>query len=1186
MKKKLGILLLILSVITAIPLATNAAETVDSGTCGAEGNGSNLTWMLDSEGTLTISGKGEMDHYGEYAYFAPWKTGRPVEKVIIEEGVTNIGDSAFSGLYSLTSVTIPSSVTNIRYSAFYNCSSLTSVTIPSGVTNIGASAFYDCRSLTSVTIPDGLLSIGSRAFYNCENLTNITVPESVTSIGFYAFENTAYYNNEDNWHEGALYMGNCLVKVIPDPSAASYSIKNGTKCIADGAFSNCNELKKITIPNSVTNLGDETFENCSGLINIDIPNNVTSIGYGTFEKCSGLINVDIPNSVTNIGDSAFFDCSSLTSATIPDSVTSIGDDAFLGCYKMTSVTISDGVTSIGDHAFCRCESLANVNIPNSVTKIGESAFSLDYNLTRIDIPSSVTEIGKGAFAGCRKLIIEVSSQNQYYSSIDGVLFNKDKTEILAYSKDEIQLEYVIPSSVSVICDYAFCECYSLTSVIIPSGITRIGNYAFESCNRLTSITIPDSVTYIGDYAFYYCFCLADIYYTDSESAWNKIEFGKNVLFDDMIHVTIHYDASLFGETVDSGDLGAYGNNITWTLDDHGVLTISGNGEMRYVDNLLPWYRNNNAIKSVIINDGITSIHSNAFFNCTNLTYVKIPNSVVDIEFLAFKNCSGLMFIYLPDSVKSIGHGAFEDCINLGDIKLPNNVSEIGDDVFNNTAYYNDTYNWKDGILYLDGILIAANPEISGEVNVEDGIANIAGGAFKKCANISKINIPYGVKYINNNVFSDCTSLSSVSIPSSVTFIGDSAFSNCTNISTITIPDGVTEINSGTFSGCMSLANITMPNGVTTIGDEAFSGCTSLGDITIPYGVVSIGNGAFRGCSNLNNLIIPDSVIQIGEVTGEVFDGCVNLSNITIPDSVTQLVASFKDTAYYNDPNNWSDGLLYINNHLVAVDKLVSGDLEIKPGTVTIYAFTGCENLNKVLIPEGVKRIENYAFSGCINLKELIIPKSIEYMGHGFLSDCKSIESLTIPNGKIGMFPFNASCENLKELNLLEGVTEIGYLAFEGASIETLIIPRSIKRIGSQAFSNCEKLQNIYYPGTADEWDKIDITPPGAFPDVNIHFNYNMPVSETTIQNDIITVSTNLDNIIKPEEREKSEVFVVLYDENDAVIDSYNAVYDGAEISGALKNDEKADHIKIFVWNRDGSFEPIADMPEYISLDNN
>ena len=277
-----------------------------------------------------------MPDYNTYAFYASWyfKRGK-IKKIVIENGVTNIGDCAFYGCSGLTSITIPNSVTSIGYDAFRGCSGLTSITIPNSVMSIGDYAFYGCSGLTSITIPNSVTSIGEYAFQYCSVLTSITIPNSVTSIGNGVFYGTKWYENQP---KGTVYAGLVLYQYKGEmPSNTTIVVKEGTKRITPRAFSGCSGLTSITIPNSVTSIGWSAFYDCSGLTSITIPNSVTIIEDCAFSGCSNLTSVTISNSVTNIGDYAFYGCSGLTSITIPNSVTSIGGWAFEGCSGLTSI---------------------------------------------------------------------------------------------------------------------------------------------------------------------------------------------------------------------------------------------------------------------------------------------------------------------------------------------------------------------------------------------------------------------------------------------------------------------------------------------------------------------------------------------------------------------------------------------------------------------------------------------------------------------------------------------------------------------------------------------------------------------------------------------------------------------------------------------------------------------------------
>ncbi|HEX5219793.1 MAG TPA: leucine-rich repeat domain-containing protein [Verrucomicrobiae bacterium] len=584
--------------------------------------------------------------------------------VTIPSSVTVIGFSAFSSCTSLTNIlvdsansvyssldgvlfnktqtiliqfpggrggsySIPNSVTNFIGLAFRDCS-LTSVTIPNSITTIESAAFSGCRSLTNVTIPNSVASIGQHAFSVCTNLRSVTIPDSVTTIGFAAFGNCTSLTNISVDSANSVYSSldgilfnktQGILIQFPSGRGGSYVIPNSVTSFIANAFANCRSLTSATIPNSVTSIGDGTFFACSSLTNVTIGSSVTSIGQEAFEFCTSLRSVTIPNNVTNLAYAAFRDCTSLTNATIGNGV--IGQEAFYNCTNLRSVTIGNGVSTIVGHAFYYCSSL-----------------------TSVTIPSSVTSIGLPVFNGCTSLTnITVAAANPYYSSLNGVLFDKAQSILIEFP-DGRSGSYVIPNTVASIWNEAFEDCTSLTSVTIPSSVTFIGDEAFRACTGLTNITvaaanstysslngalfnkakttliqfpcgrggsfvISDSVTNLAHAAFYNCTNLASVTLGDSVTSIGDYAFFQCT--------------SLTNISVNSANT-AY-SSLNGILFNKAQTTLIQ----------FPATRGG----SYVIPNGVTTIGAYSFYQCPSLTSVTIPNSITSIKVFAFAVCPSL-----------------------------------------------------------------------------------------------------------------------------------------------------------------------------------------------------------------------------------------------------------------------------------------------------------------------------------------------------------------------------------------------------------------------------------------------------------------------------------------------------------------------------------------------------------------
>ena len=662
-------------------LTTATAWADDSGYCGTY-----VTYSyFELSHTLIIRGTGAMYDYDDPSVLPWYSYADQIQKVVIENGVTSIGNYTFY-CSSLGSITIPASVTSIGERAFYGAG-LTSVEIPASVTSIGEYAFSECTNLGSVTFAEGsrLKSIGANAFSDCDYLTSITIPASVTSIGEDVFQNCD------------------LASITVEDGNTVYDSRNGCNAIIETLTNKliigCNNS---TIPAGVTSIGAWAFY-ATGLTSIEIPASVTSIGERAFQNCRNLATVTVYAPSCTLGDNAFLYCNKLANIYVfsdlvdtykdaenwssyeekitgitggycgatdherdvvwvltgesPNYTLTITGTGAMADYYSTSnqqwkgyrssiktIVIGNGVTSIGDGgsgggAFRLCDNLATVTFAegSQLTSIGTSAFK-NTGLTSIEIPASVTSIGNNAFISCSNLAsMTVADGNTVYDSRNGcnAIIEKSTNTLILGCKNS-----TIPVGVTSIGNYAFYDCTGLTSIDIPAGVTSIGVSAFSGCTGLTSIDIPAGVTSIGSSAFYGC------------------------------------------------------TNLT----------------------------------SIDIPAGVTSIGNDAFYGCTGLTSIEIPANVTSIRNYTFYGCTGLTSIDIPAGVTSIGEYAFQNCSNLATVTVYAPSCTLRDNAFANceelaniyvfsdkVASYQAARNWsayEDIITAIEGIALADNADNS------------------------------------------------------------------------------------------------------------------------------------------------------------------------------------------------------------------------------------------------------------------------------------------------------------------------------------------------------------------------------------------------------------------------------------------------------------------------------------------
>ena len=536
------------------------------------------------------------------------------------------------------------------------------------------------------------------------------------------------------------------------------------------------------------------------------------------------------------------------------------------------------------------------------------------------------------------------------------------------------------------------------------SVTSIGYWAFGNCSNLTSITIPNSVTTIGEDAF-------------NGTAWYDNQPNGLVYAGKVAH---EYKGTMPSNTKIALKEGTLG------IGDKAFYGCSG-------------------LTSVTIPNSVTNIGSSAFEGCSGLTSVTIPNSVTSISNRAFNSCSGLTSVTIPNSVTSIGSYAFYNCSDLTSVTIPNSVTAIGDCVFS-------------GCSGLTSVTINSNSIISKEYSSTFNLSNILGSQVKSYI------IGDGVTAIGDYAFFKCSGLTSVTIPNSVTSIGDYAFSVCSGLTSVEIPNSVTTIGDYAFMYCRGLTSITIPNSVKTIGSYAFYGCSGLTSVTIPNSVTSIGDYAFNGCSGLTSVEIPNSVTSIGD---GAFAYCSGLTKVIVPDIAAWCNISFD--GYAANPLSYA-------KHIYSDENTEITDLVIPNSVTSIgsYAFYNCSGLTSVTIPNSVKTIGKSAFSRCSSLTSVTIGNSVTSIGSDVFYGCNGLINVNINSNSIISKTYSSE-SNLKNIFgsqvksyiIGDGVTSIGNSAFEGCSgLTSITIPNSVTTIGRSVFKDCSGLKKVIVPDIA------------------------------------------------------------------------------------------------------------------------
>ena len=981
--------------------------------------------------------------------------------------VRSIGDGAFQYNETLKDVIIPDGVTSIEYCAFQGCNSLTNIDIPDSVENIGEAAFLFCSSLKGIDIPAGVEHIGVMAFGDCTSIKSVTIPSTARWVEDQAFGFTVRYVDPLTGDK----MEDFTLNYEKGTAGEVYAVRNGfstakglfTRELSDGTLAigyYNGDATDFVVPSeidgkTVTTIDSGAFADCTALKSIEIPASVNSIGQWAvgykkvYRDEYDLLNVACYDKIDgfkinykkNTEGHCYAACNGFTDEGCVK-VTDAGDGTlaivqYYGNDKEFVIPSEiDGipVTEIYGCAFEGCKSLTSVTIPDTVTAIYNGVFLDCPMLKEVTIPASVEEISDHAFGYLRSGYDE--NYNAIYTKVDGFKINYTKNSEGHYyaadngftDEDCLKTYIVDMGEVDTIGISGFAGS-NITSFVIPEEIdgqkvVGIDSDAFIHCPMLKEITVPTSVTYIGEHAFGYT-------YNELEDSYEKIE-GFTINFEK--NSEAHRYAAVNGFTDEeylvTGTEYYYGDEEYVAINKcyggkENLVIPKEIGGKKVIGIESDAFRDNKNIRSVIIPDGVQFIYSQAFFGCTSLDEVTIPESVINIGEKAFG-------YYENDDYETVKKDGF--VINYA----------------KNSA----------------GHLYATRNGFS-----DESCMFIESDEFGKylrgyAGNDASVVIPDGVTYIDNESFKDCDKLTKVTIPSSADYIGYNAFDGCASLETVIIPDGVTTIGNKAFFGCTSLKNVTIPNNVTSIGAYAFgyyeqddnpeymkvdgfkidyvkgseahyyayvNGFTDEGGLFVSYwtdeGVV-----IRKYAGNDTSYTIP-SVVDGKKVVGisdAAFKDCTTLKSVVIPEGVTGIMSE---------------------------------------------AFNGCTSLNKVVLPSTLDNVDNGAFANCPSLKEVTVPSGVSYIGDNAFGYCWDSENFEykanddftlkyVPNSIAHYYARSNGFVTGDAFGIIERDDD-AYIKYYSGDSKTVTIPstfngKPVSYIGDYVFDGCENIKNVTF----------------------------------------------------------------------------------------------------------------------------
>ena len=1119
-------------------------------------SGSTTCTFVLSTGVLTVSGNGAMDNYTYQSRPGWYSLSDYITHVVVEEGVTAIGQYAFCECTAVVTVTIPSTMRTIGDYAFYQCIGTTDVYIHENL---------EAANLTWTCILEPFKTDGS-------TLCHVHPLQRDAYITKFPQAHVTFVGDQGypfSWPSGAtiatLTVDGTLT-ITPDPNHGAGwhdGEMSGYNSNVPGPWDDFRALiTSVVFADGTYNVGSSAFENYTNLASLDLGTTVQKIYTSSFEGTS-LASVTIPNSVVEIWNDAFGNCSSLTTIHIESESISIDDEAFSSTANVDNIymySLNPESITWGSSSTCF--------MPNQGTVCHVPAHRFQRYFDRFNYTN-------GTYSH-----LNVTFQGDVYPC---VWESGDITCTLA-SDGSFTL-----SGTGAMADYASADAQpwftdgvkdQIASIVIGDNVTGIGAYALANCTTPTTLTIPAGVTNIGAHAFDGCTSIAQIYcHPDANDlTWGDATASFMSNYATQCHV---YGAQLGGyhakfPTVNvSFDGINMGYPYAWVTGDCVTMLAAADANEftihripNYGTGAMPNYLEHNdlfayadQITTLTVNDGVTSIGTHAFDDFTHLSTVTLANSVTSIGDYAFQGCNSLSNLTFGSGLTTIGDYAFQGCSSLVTLSLPNSLTALGEYTFQScTSLANITFG--SGLTAISDYAFQGCTAI-GAVSLPNNIATIGDYVFQGCTSLTDLTLT-GVTTLGANAFQGCTVLANVNLGSSLATIGDYAFNDCTSIATMSIPNSVTTIGNHAFDGCTDLATLTFLENATlsTIGQYAFYNCGSLTTFTIPGSVTNIGIGAFHGCDGITDVYCwPEAnnlewVAYVDAATFRWVD--VDLFK---PDFQTKLhilvnqydayFDKFKVDRYNDDcsvlnvtyssdlgnfPYTWTQThvtcTLYADGSFTVIGTGAMDDPESHeasyedPGTGEIIHYTAWDHqkwynfkhyIQTVTVGEGVTSISKFAFEQS-NLSSVSLPSTLTLIDDNAFNYCAQLTAINIPAAvtTIGKGTFAAT--GITNITIPSGVTAIADETFSGCrDLATVSLPSIVTTIGNNAFDDCNALTDITLPSRLtsigdDAFSSCgfsSINLPNGLTSIGDRAFHGTPLTSVTIPGTVTTLGSNI-----------------------------------------------------------------------------